>query len=79
MVAAAFAGERPTPGFEIEITGTRATARRWRSPSPSGLRAPGMMAAQMIVTPFHIVTLPRYDGEVRFVDGGPIPVPSPEP
>jgi len=66
MVVAAFAGERPTPGYAIEIAGAR--------PESSSLTiivnefAPprGAVAAQMIVTPFHIVTLPRYDGEVRF-------------
>jgi len=68
MVAAVFAGERPTPGFEIEIAGVArdgealAVSVAERSPSP------GMIAAQILVTPFHIVTLPRYDGEVRFVD-----------
>lgn len=66
MVAAAFAGERPTPGFQIEIAGLR------RDGSALTLivteRAPrsGMAAAQMIVTPFHIVALPRSDGDVRF-------------
>jgi len=69
-VAAVFAGERPTPGHEIEILGQRregallALAVAERHPAPDAL------AAQMIVTPFHIVALPRYDGEVRFVDGG---------
>ena len=69
MVAAVFAGERPTPGFEIEITGAardgQALALLVTERSPS----PGMMAAQVLVSPFHIVTLPRYDGEVRFHDG----------
>jgi uncharacterized membrane protein len=69
MVAAVFAGERPTPGFEIEITGTARQGQALtvgvieRSPSP------GTLAAQVLVTPFHIVTVPRYDGEVRFVEG----------
>lgn len=66
MVAAVFAGEQPSPGFEIEMTG----ARQWgdgleviveqRSP------APGMMAAALVVTPFHIVSLPRHNGDVEF-------------
>lgn len=71
MVAAVFAGERPSPGFGIEITG----ARQWgaglevlveqRSP------APGMMAAQVLSTPFHIVSLPRHFGDVGFTDVEP--------
>jgi uncharacterized membrane protein len=78
MVAAVFAGERPTPGFSIEVTGTRredsSPTRELivlveeRIPDPAGI------AAQVIVSPFHIVTLPRDDGEVRFSTpeaGGP--------
>jgi uncharacterized membrane protein len=70
MVAAVFAGERPTPGFSVEVTGTR----RDGSEPGAGLvvlvdeRHPdaSRVAAQVIVSPFHIVTLPRDDGEIRF-------------
>ncbi len=70
MVAAVFAGERPTPGFSVEVTGTRR-----EGPEPgAGLvvlvdeRHPdaSRVAAQVIVSPFHIVTLPRDDGDIRF-------------
>ncbi|HEU4936753.1 MAG TPA: protease complex subunit PrcB family protein [Vicinamibacterales bacterium] len=68
MVAAAFAGERPTPGHEIEIVevrhGSASLAVLVREVQPTR----GTTAAQMIVTPFHIVTLPRYEGDVRFTD-----------
>ncbi|MFL6281320.1 MAG: protease complex subunit PrcB family protein [Vicinamibacterales bacterium] len=73
MVVAAFAGERPTPGYAIEIAGVR----RERSsltvvvnevPPPRGA-----LAAQIIVTPFHIATLPRYDGDIRFTDASGAP------
>jgi uncharacterized membrane protein len=68
MVVAAFAGERPTPGHGIEIVGAR-RASASLGVSVSEVQPPrGMIAAQIIVTPFHIVTLPRYDGEVRFTD-----------
>ena len=66
MVAAVFAGERPTPGFTIDVTGTRREGPsvivlvEERHPDPTRL------AAQIIVSPFHIVTLPRDDGEVAF-------------
>ena len=70
MVAAVFAGEHPTPGFTIEVTGTR----REGSPPATSLVVlvderhpdPTLVAAQVIVSPFHIVTLPRDDGDVRF-------------
>jgi uncharacterized membrane protein len=69
IVAAAFAGERPSAGFEIEITGARERNGGMEVLVEERSPAPGMMAAQMIVTPFHIVALPRHDGEVRFADG----------
>jgi uncharacterized membrane protein len=67
MVAAVFAGERATPGFEIEIAAARhdgaalilAVAER-----PPARR----VAAQIVVAPFHIVTVPRHDGAVHFAD-----------
>jgi uncharacterized membrane protein len=68
MVAAAFAGERPTPGYAIEIVGTRDDGSALgivvkETPAPRGL-----VAAQVIVSPFHIVRMARHGGEVRFVD-----------
>jgi uncharacterized membrane protein len=66
VVAAAFAGERPTPGFQIEITGVRRDGLALTLIVTERAPAAGMAAAQMIVTPFHIVALLRYDGEIRF-------------
>lgn len=68
MVVAVFAGERPSPGFEVEIAGFRRT-----DPGIEVIvheRAPGpeRVAAQMIVTPFHIVSVPRIEGPARFGD-----------
>jgi uncharacterized membrane protein len=68
MVVAAFAGERPTPGHGIEVVGARREGSTM-AVIVNEIQAPrGMIAAQMIVTPFHIVTLPRYEGQVRFTD-----------
>jgi uncharacterized membrane protein len=72
-VAAVFAGERPSAGHEIHIVGAR------RGPTIVTLMVeertppPGVMAAQVIVTPFHIVSMPRADGDVQFVDRGAVP------
>jgi uncharacterized membrane protein len=66
MVAAVFSGTRPTPGYGIEVTGTRREGSdlvilvEERQPDPSHV------AAQVLVSPFHVVTLPRDDGSVRF-------------
>src|SRR5215208_7172685 len=68
MVAAAFAGERPQPGFTIEIGRARRDGHSLTLVVSEHSPAPGGVAAQILVTPFHIVLLPRYDGEVRFVN-----------
>jgi uncharacterized membrane protein len=78
MVAAVFAGERPTPGFQIELTGLRREGTTLVVTVDERAPQPGAMAAQMIVTPFHIAALPRYDGEVRFA-GAADPVPAAPP
>lgn len=67
IVAAVFAGERPTPGYEIEILGTRREGTSLGLVVVERQPPPGTIAAQMIVTPFHIVALPRCDGDVCFV------------
>ncbi len=68
MVVAAFAGERPAPGYGIEIVGARRESASL-GVTVSEVQPPrGMIAAQIIVTPFHMVTLPRYEGEIRFTD-----------
>lgn len=79
MVVAAFAGERPTPGHGIEIVGARRESASL-AVSVSEVQPPrGMIAAQIIVTPFHLVTLPRYEGEVRFTDVSGSPFRQPDP
>lgn len=66
MVAAVFAGERPTPGFTVEVTGTRREDSSLVVLIEEGHPDPARVAAQIIVSPFHIVTLPRDDGAVGF-------------
>ena len=73
MVGAVFAGERATPGHHIAITGVRRDGASLvlsvNEVVDERVSGAGMIAAQMIVTPFHIVTLTRDDGQVRFEDG----------
>ncbi len=73
VVAAAFAGERPSPGYAVEIGEPQREGASLVVPVSETQPGRGMIAAQMIVTPFHIVTLPRYDGEIRFTDGAGAP------
>jgi uncharacterized membrane protein len=67
-VAAAFAGERPSPGYEIEIVDMHAEGSGLAIVVQEAQPPRGAIAAQMIVTPFHIVTMPRHEGDVRFIN-----------
>jgi len=66
MVAAVFAGERPTPGFEVAVTGTRVDGAALHVLVAEQSPDPAMVSAQIIVSPFHIVSLPKHEGEIRF-------------
>jgi uncharacterized membrane protein len=73
MVAAVFAGERPTPGFEITISDARMEGNALLLVVDEHVPDARLAAAQVIVSPFHIVTLPRYDGEIRYSNDGHLP------
>jgi hypothetical protein len=66
MVVAVFLGSRPSGGYRVEITGVRTEGNtlvvQWSEARP----APGQVAAQVMTSPAHIVTVPRHAGEVRF-------------
>jgi uncharacterized membrane protein len=66
MAVAVFAGARPTPGFEIEITDTRREGSTLVIVDEERAPPADRIAAQVIVSPFHIASLPRHDGEIRF-------------
>jgi hypothetical protein len=65
-VIAVFLGTRPSAGFEVTITAVErlddATVIRYREQRPGR----GVMAAQVLTSPFHIVTVPRVEGRARF-------------
>lgn len=67
MIAAVFAGDRPTPGYGVEITAAGQDGDTLRIVVSESRPAPGLIAPQVIVTPFHIVALPRFEGPVSFV------------
>jgi uncharacterized membrane protein len=74
MVAAVFAGERPTPGYEIGIEDLRHEGSALAIVVNEVHPPRGLLAAQLIVSPFHIVRLPRHEGEVRFIDAPHTPL-----
>ena len=67
VVAAAFAGEKPSAGYSIEVTGADRAGgidlvAEERGPGP------GMVAAAIITSPFHIVAVPRDGGGVGWIE-----------
>ena len=65
-VVAVFLGTRSTAGYTVEITGTRqqggALVVAWREGRPD----PGHVTAQIITSPAHIASVPKFAGEIRF-------------
>ena len=65
-VVAVFLGTRMSAGYVVEITGTRpdkgALIVQLRERRPE----PGMVTAQVITSPAHIATIPKFAGEIRF-------------
>jgi len=66
MVVGAFMGSRPSAGYTLEIvsaieaSGTLVV--RYREASPSR----GTMTAQVITSPYHLVAVPFFPGDVKF-------------
>jgi hypothetical protein len=70
MVLAVFLGSRPSGGYQVQITGVRSEGDtlvvEWSESRPG----PGQVAAQVMTSPAHIVTVPRHSGDVRFEKAG---------
>jgi PrcB C-terminal len=70
-VVAVFLGSRNSAGYAVEITGTRqekgALIVEWRERRPEA----GQVAAQVITSPAHIATVPKFAGEIRFEKAAP--------
>jgi hypothetical protein len=66
MVIGVFLGSRPTGGYQVQITGVRVEGDtlvvQWSEQQPGR----DQVAAQVMTSPSHIVTVPRHAGEVRF-------------
>ena len=61
-----FLGSRPTGGYAVEIVRIDRSGRElvvtWRETRPD----PSAIVTQVITTPYHLVTVDRFDGPVRF-------------
>ena len=70
-VVAVFLGTRPTAGYAVEVSGTKPVGKtlvvEWRERSPK----PGAVSAQVLTSPSHLVSIPRFEGEIKFQKVGP--------
>jgi len=70
MVVAVFLGSRPTAGYAVEIVGYRqagdAIVVQYRETAP----APDAITAQVIVSPYDVVAIPKRTGNVTFETAG---------
>ena len=69
-VLAVFLGTRTSAGYAVEIVGTRAEGTglvvQWSERQPER----GMVSAQILTSPSHIVTVPKVAGAIRFEKAG---------
>lgn len=65
-VLAVFLGSRPSAGYRVEVSGTRTEGKRlivtWRELQPSR----DSLLAQVLTSPAHLVSIPKFDGEITF-------------
>jgi hypothetical protein len=66
MVVGVFMGSRPSAGFSVEIVGTRVEAGKLTVQYREDVPAKGTMSAQILTSPYHLVSVPRVDGDVKF-------------
>ena len=70
IVAAAFAGERPSAGYGIDIVGAVEEEGGTRLLVEDRAPAAGTANAQILTSPFHIVSLALAPGELRWTEAG---------
>ena len=65
-VVAVFLGSRPSAGYGVEVIRTRQQGKtlvvEWRELPP----AADSLLAQVITSPAHLVSIPKFDGEIAF-------------
>jgi uncharacterized membrane protein len=71
MVIAVFAGQRPSAGHDVTIRAVEREGDALVIDVQDTQPDPSRVAAQVVVSPYHVVTLPRDDGEIRFATEDP--------
>ena len=66
MVVGIFLGSKPSTGHEVEIVGVRTEGKDVIVEYVQKQPGRGTMAAQILTEPYHLVSIPRHTGPVRF-------------
>lgn len=67
MVVGIFLGSKPSTGHEVEIVGVRTQEKDLIMEYVQKQPARGTLAAQILTEPYHLVSVPRHAGTVRFI------------
>jgi hypothetical protein len=66
MVVGVFMGSRPTAGYSLEIVGAMENSGTLVVRYREALPPRGTMTAQVVTSPYHLVTVPFFPGEAKF-------------
>ena len=66
MIVGVFMGSRPNAGFNVSIVSTFEKDGNVLVRYQETLPRPGVMAAQVLTFPFHLVAIPKATGDVKF-------------
>ena len=66
MVVGVFLGSKPSTGYQVEIVAVRTDGGTLIVDYVEGQPARGMVTAQILTEPFHLVAVPRHTGPVKF-------------
>jgi hypothetical protein len=67
MVVGIFLGSKPSEGYDVEIVGVREEGKDLIVEYVEKQPGRGTLAAQILTEPFHLVTVPKHAGTVRFI------------
>ena len=68
MVVGIFLGTKPSAGYDVEIVGVRTQDKELIVEYLQKQPGRGTMTAQMLTGPYHLVSVPKHAGAVRFVE-----------
>lgn len=67
MVVGVFLGSKPSTGYQVEIVGVQGEGETLLVSYLERQPARGMISAQILTEPFHLVAVPKHGGPVKFI------------